>query len=341
MKNLAGFQALVNDVFALWQALSSQHYVPAAQSARQFIEKMTGKMFSKEWEFQYQTHKTVSPPNNGAQLQPQLAEAEDDIVQRLVPFVMDPSQIRFEFAVEACEQFLREMNVDLRAKQSGGARPGNVPGELGLATIANAITHASAEESVAWEPDAEFVFRLEGGVYRLTAFGESGLLPDRLKGLRQIHRLVASPGKPVSMLELISDGGNPQFRDGHSRQATLDGQALAEARQNLDDMRDELKLAIETGNKSEQDRLQGAIDNLIASCAAATGLGGKARDLNNPLDRNRSAIHASLKRAYAVMRGARPPLSKIADHLELSIQSAGGDFIYRPAGLKSIWDTGL
>lgn len=148
MKNLAEFQALVNDVFALWQELSSQHYIPAAQSARQFIEKMTGRMFYKGWEFQHQRHGTVTPPNRAAQLQPHLAEAENEIVMRLVPFVMDPSQIRLEFAVEASERFLREMNVDLPAKRSGEAiRESAAETTSRSRHVANAIPQAASEES--------------------------------------------------------------------------------------------------------------------------------------------------------------------------------------------------
>ena len=89
MKDWDGFKALVPDIFALWQELSSQHPVPAAESARRFIDKMTGRMFFQGWEFQYQRHGTICPPNSGAQPQPQLAVAEDEIVERLVRFVMD------------------------------------------------------------------------------------------------------------------------------------------------------------------------------------------------------------------------------------------------------------
>ena len=201
--------------------------------------------------------------------------------------------------------------------------------------------NVKADEPAAKGPDAEYVYRLEGGVYRISAFGESGLVPATYKGFRQIHRLLACPGKPVSMLELISEGGKSEFRDGHSRQPTLDSQALAEARQELDDLQEELELAIETRNKQEQDRLQREIDKLTETWAAATGLKGKSRDLNNPQDRNRPSIHATLKRAYAVMRSARPPLSKIADHLENAIESTDGNFIYRTGGMTPVWETGL
>jgi hypothetical protein len=121
MKDLDEFKAIVPDVFALWEALSSQHYVPAAQIARQFIEKMTGTLFMEGWEFMYQRHGSVWTPNSGVdQLYPKIANAEDDIVERLVRFVMDPQQTRLDFAVEACERFLREMDVDVHASRKAG-----------------------------------------------------------------------------------------------------------------------------------------------------------------------------------------------------------------------------
>lgn len=118
MKDIDDFKKLLPDVFELWEQLSSQHYIPAAQSARQFIEKMTGTMFYEDWEFQYQKHQTVSTPNDESQLQPQLADAEDEIVERLVRFVMEPSEIRLDFAIKACGRFLQEMDVK-PAKFSG------------------------------------------------------------------------------------------------------------------------------------------------------------------------------------------------------------------------------
>jgi hypothetical protein len=53
-----GFKALVQDVFELWRDLSSQHPIPAAQSARRFIEVftdevgLTPKLFCRVQRFQ-------------------------------------------------------------------------------------------------------------------------------------------------------------------------------------------------------------------------------------------------------------------------------------------------
>jgi hypothetical protein len=71
-------------------------------------------------------------------------------------------------------------------------------------------------------------------------------------------------------------------------------------------------------------------DGLLASLQANLGLGGKPRNLNALTNKLRPRIHAALQRAYAALRGASPPLSKLANHFERSIRSEGTLFVYAP-----------
>jgi hypothetical protein len=121
MKDLIEFQELIPHVRALWQELSSQNPRSAAQIARKFIDRMTGTMFFEGWEFQFQRHGTILPPNEHDQIQPRLADAENAIAERLIGLVMGPSVDRLKLAIQACEHFLIELDVELTDESQIGA----------------------------------------------------------------------------------------------------------------------------------------------------------------------------------------------------------------------------
>ena len=176
MNDLDWFKALVTPIFELWRDLSSHHPILAAQSARRFIEKMTGRLFFNGWEFQYQQHGTICPPNQGAQVHAALADAENELAIRLVRLVMDPRQTRLDLAIQACERFLREMDVDLPAKRSGPAKEDGIPtdDERRFMEIAIEEARKSVGEDGRAHPKVGAVIVKEGEVIATAFRGELG-----------------------------------------------------------------------------------------------------------------------------------------------------------------------
>ncbi|HUY32964.1 MAG TPA: hypothetical protein VMV69_09300 [Pirellulales bacterium] len=174
------------------------------------------------------------------------------------------------------------------------------------------------------------VLRLDGGTYFIAGFGERGHLP-KLKGFAQLAKLVASPGIPIPMLEL--SGANLDQRivnDQQSRQATLDATAKKEADKQLRELGADIEQAMKDNDLAELGRLQQEHDDLVTHLTTATGIGGKDRDMNNPLDKLRPRIFGTLGTAYKKLRSSKPPMKELADHFESSISSEGPTFIYRP-----------
>jgi hypothetical protein len=180
-------------------------------------------------------------------------------------------------------------------------------------------------------PAEEFVFAPSGGGYYIAGFGEDGWVPRR-RGFTIIARLIRSPGEPVAMSELHGTDDTRIKADRHSKQPALDDQALREIRDELAGHRADRQRAIDENNTVAADIAEQEILKLNQRLAQALGKGGKARDLNNPLDRLRASIHGNLNRAYKLLRGASPPMTKLAEHFDQTIGSESGKFFaYRPA----------
>jgi hypothetical protein len=191
-------------------------------------------------------------------------------------------------------------------------------------------------------PDAEqsdtknFAFQRDGDGYMVRGFGEQGHVTAKgVKGLHDIFRLVQSPGIPVPMLELSGGAGTKQLDgDSHSRQPV----ATSETRRDIEAKRRQLKADIESSNTDlERDELRGELENLEAEAIKMYGLHGKARDLNNPNARLRAKLLVRKTRACTHLKNSG--LSKLAEHLDSSIVSAGACLMYRPTTPNIDWDT--
>ena len=180
------------------------------------------------------------------------------------------------------------------------------------------------------------MFRPDGDGYYLKGFGEAGHVTARgAIGLRDLYRLVQTPGVPVLMIELDAGPGVERLPgDAQSRQAVGDGQTFAD----IDAKRRQLKADIETAD-SDMDRseLQAELDTLEAEAIKMQGINGQARDLNNPLDKLRPKLHKRIVTACDAMRD-NAKLPKLAEHLRLAVSSESGCMVYRPAVEGLTWN---
>jgi hypothetical protein len=181
----------------------------------------------------------------------------------------------------------------------------------------------------------QWFFARSGNGYFVAGFGESGHLSG-YKGLSDIARLIRSPGEAVPMLEL--EGADKHKRDRRTRQPAAGTEELQKISKELRELRADLERAQKENKTVEADVVQEEIQQLEASLAATKGLGGKVRDLNNQFDKLRPKIYGRLRTVYEAMRKADPPMTRLAEHFEVSISCEGGSgFIYRPAGNRPPW----
>jgi hypothetical protein len=179
----------------------------------------------------------------------------------------------------------------------------------------------------------EYVFAKSGDGYEIAGFGKRGHFKKTV-GFGYLEKLLTNAGEPVLMVELVGGGKDDRIAaDRHSRQPALDEMAKTKCQEQLGELEDDIARAKQNNNSAEQERLEKEKLELVSWFEAATGIGGRDRDMNDPTARFRPAIHGALRRAYDVLRKAAPPLSELADHLEKSISSKGATFSYAPTPL--------
>src|SRR5262249_26110743 len=107
---------------------------------------------------------------------------------------------------------------------------------------------------------------------------------------------------------------------------TADRQALAEYHRRLQEIDEELAEAETGADLGRARKLAGERDALLAQLAADTGRGGRARRLNDPVERARKAVTARLRDAIRRVKAADPAA---AEHLERAVKT-GVYCAYRP-----------
>ena len=171
--------------------------------------------------------------------------------------------------------------------------------------------------------------------------GERTRLPDSL-GLRYLDLLVRQPGRELTAVELVrlaaaSPAGPGPARTGARadglHEATgapaedvLDAQARAAYRQRLADLDDELAEAQEWNDTERASRIRAEKDFLIRELAAATGLGGRSRQLGSESERARLNVTRAIRTAIARIRDHGPDA---AAHLDQAVRT-GSRCCYAP-----------
>jgi hypothetical protein len=152
-----------------------------------------------------------------------------------------------------------------------------------------------------------------------------------VKGLGYIASLLASPGREVHVLELVSaaTGGPADARArlvGSGLVASrpsdgaplLDEQAKEAYGQRLQQLADELQEARDWDDIERAAHLEEEIDVLTQELAQAMGLGGRDRTFSSPAERARISVTKAIRTAIRLIGNDCPQL---AAHLDASIQT--------------------
>jgi tetratricopeptide (TPR) repeat protein len=167
------------------------------------------------------------------------------------------------------------------------------------------------------------VFRREGEVWRIAYAGREVQLRDS-KGLRDLARLLAQPGRPVPAVELAA-GGGPVVPQGDLGEV-VDRRAREAYRRRLAELEEEIDEADRAADPFRSSRASTEKEALVAQLTAAYGLGRRPRRAGDPAERARQTVSARVRDAMERIESAHPDLGR---HLRRSLRT-GRVCVYEP-----------
>jgi tetratricopeptide (TPR) repeat protein len=180
------------------------------------------------------------------------------------------------------------------------------------------------------------VFRKEGDFWTVGFANRVARLKDA-KGLRDLARLLAQPGREMHVLDLADGRGSRRGLDRASAAAqglraagdsweVIDAEAREAYKTRLGELDADLEEADRAGDIERSARAREERDALVAQLAAAYGLGGRARRSGDAAERARSAVTWRIRDALVRIEAAHPELGH---HLRHSVRT-GTFCVYDP-----------
>jgi predicted ATPase len=172
-------------------------------------------------------------------------------------------------------------------------------------------------------PAAEF--RRSGDLWLVGWRGVSAHVPDR-KGMHDLARLLAQPGRELHCLDLLLDSAPDPAKVARSDVGgapgdlgeVLDATARSAYKARVVELTAELDEADAGGDAARSQRARAELDFLTAELSAAYGLGGRARRAGDPAERARTAVTWRIRHAIDKTAAAHPELGK---HLKRSVRT--------------------
>ncbi|MDN3556954.1 tetratricopeptide repeat protein [Halomonas maura] len=159
----------------------------------------------------------------------------------------------------------------------------------------------------------------EENAWHLVFDGVAVTLPD-LKGLHDLARLLARPGKEFHCLDLAGRS------DADRGAAVLDERGRLEVSQRIRELQEELAEAEDMHDIGRAESLRGDLDHLVDALSRALGIGGRLRRVGDLAERARSTVTWRIRHAIRRIGKAHPGLQR---HLENSIRT-GSFCSYQP-----------
>jgi len=176
-------------------------------------------------------------------------------------------------------------------------------------------------------PTPANVFKKDHQLWRVAFKGITVTLPE-VKGYLDLARLLGAPGKEVHCMEIM---GRPNGAGGDD--PVLDQKARLAYEQRIRDLRSEIDDARAMNDLARQENLNVELDQLTEHLAGALGMGRRARQLNAPAERARTAVTWRIRSAIKKIEAAHPALGR---HLGNSIRT--GVFCSYSPEKEQIWD---
>lgn len=192
--------------------------------------------------------------------------------------------------------------------------------------------------------EAQCVFEKKGNAWEITHRAKSFIIQET-KGLAYIIILLKNPTKDFSCLELVqlvSGNGTTgevykhtgDLRENELYESEIDGdaenvldpKAEQEYWEKIQELTEQMKTATDAGEYEKAEKLEAEKDRICQELRSATGLGGKSRRFNTPIEKARRAVFDVIKNARSKIKAQDDALG---DYLETTIVT-GRDCVYRP-----------
>jgi hypothetical protein len=210
----------------------------------------------------------------------------------------------------------------------GEGRDVELAGMPGTARVFSVLRHGASPEAVRRSAvEQTNLFRRDGEYWTVGHRGLVVTLRDT-KGLRDLGRLLAEPGREFHVLDLMADGTGARSippsqaaEDGLAIQGrgepVIDQAARAHYKRRITELEAEIEEAKERGVEAHAAARE-ELDALITELTAAYGLAGRPRRSPDPVERARKAVSRRLRHAMSRIARAHPRLGR---HLAASIRT--------------------
>jgi pimeloyl-ACP methyl ester carboxylesterase len=219
----------------------------------------------------------------------------------------------------------------------GAGRDVELAGMPGTPRVFPVLRHGASPDAVRRSAvEQANLFRRDGEYWTVGYRGLVVTLRDS-KGLRDLGRLLANPGREFHVLDLMADGtGARSIPPSQAAEAGLaiqgwgepviDQAARLHYQRRITELEAELEEARQRGDEEAHAAAQEELDALITALTAAYGLAGRPRRAPDPIERARKAVSRRLRHAMSRIARAHPRLGR---HLAASIRT--GEFCsYQP-----------
>jgi hypothetical protein len=163
-------------------------------------------------------------------------------------------------------------------------------------------------------------FAHRGGFFEIEYAGRS-VHAKTGKGLADIARLLAAPGREIHCVELMGAGV-----DQTDAGETIDQKARREYEQRIRDLQADIDQAEADNDFVRAERAQVELDTIVEHLTAALGIGGRARRSGGSTERARSAVTQRIRSTIRRLQREHPELAR---HLEVSV-ATGLYCAYKP-----------
>jgi pimeloyl-ACP methyl ester carboxylesterase len=202
-------------------------------------------------------------------------------------------------------------------------------GMPGTPRVFSVLRHGASPEAVRRSAvEQTNLFRRDGEYWTVSYQGLVVTLRDT-KGLRDLGRLLAEPGREFHVLDLMADAtGAWAIPPSQAAEAGLaiqgrgepviDQAARAHYKRRITELEQELDEAQERGGGEASAAAREELDALITELTAAYGLAGRPRRAPDPVERARKAVSRRLRHTMGRIARAHPRLGR---HLAASIRT--------------------
>jgi pimeloyl-ACP methyl ester carboxylesterase len=211
----------------------------------------------------------------------------------------------------------------------GDGRDVKLAGMPGTTGVFPVLRHGASPEAVRRSAvEQTNLLRRDGEYWTVGHRGLVVTLRDS-KGLRDLGRLLAEPGREFHVLDLMAAGTggrsitpSPAAEDGLASEGwgepLIDQAARAHYKRRIAELETELEDAEERGDAEANAAAREELDALTEALAAAYGLAGRPRRSPDPVERARKAVRRRLRDAMDRVARAHP---RLGQHLAVSVRT--------------------